>query len=96
MPQGNRDSFMIHVMILMTIMKTVLTIKKVIMKMMVRRICMKTILMKLRNSYQNISINDQNVPNIKMGQTVSFSLNDYITLLKLNRAWKANIKTTLM
>ena len=24
----------------------------------------------------NISINDHNVPNIKMGQTVSFSLND--------------------
>ena len=64
--------------------------------MMIRRTCMKTILMKLRNSYQNISINDQNVPNIKMRQTVSFSLNDYITLLKLNRAWKANIKTTLM
>ena len=32
--------------------------------------------MKLLNNYQIISIHDQNVSNIKKGQTVSFSLND--------------------
>ena len=41
----------------------------------------------------NISINDQNVPNIKKGQTVSFSLNDenYITEI-LSRTGKATGK----
>ena len=32
--------------------------------------------MKLLNNYKIISIHDQNVSNIKKGQTVSFSLND--------------------
>ena len=79
-------------MILMTIMKTVLTIKKVIIKMMIWRISTKTILI----SYwqlSNISISDQNVPNLKKIQTVSFSLNDenYIAEI-LCRAGKATDK----
>ena len=59
----------------MTIMKTVLTIKKVNENDDMKNLH-KDNNDEATEKSSNTSINDQNVPNIKKGQTISFSLNE--------------------